>query len=94
MRVWVERGQRGWGSRTEGSGSGFGVEEEGGSGLGSSTPIHAQKKKKGKLETTSMVVETKRRKRMKRGKMEKAGTSGNSRIFPGRDSSICKYSSG
>ena len=36
MRVWVERGQRRWGSRTEGSGSGFGVEEEGGSGLGSS----------------------------------------------------------
>ena len=33
-------------------------------------PIHAQKKKKGKLETTSMVVDTKRRKRMKRGKME------------------------
>ena len=45
-------------------------EESGIVARASPAPIHAQKKKKGKLETTSMVVETKRRKRMKRGKME------------------------
>ena len=31
---------------------------------------HPRKKEKGKLETASMVVKTKRRKRVKRGKME------------------------
>jgi len=46
-------------------------EEESGSGTIAGTslaPIHAQKK--GKLETTSMVVETQRRRRMKRRKTE------------------------
>ena len=48
MRVWVERGHRGWGSRTEGSGSGFGVEEEGGSGLGSSVEQERRSREGGK----------------------------------------------
>ena len=46
-------------------------EEESGIVAGASpAPIHAPKKKKGKLETTSMVVDTKGRKRMKRRKMK------------------------
>ena len=45
-------------------------EESGIVARASPAPTHAQKKKEGKLETASTVVETKRRKRIKRGKIE------------------------